>query len=151
MDTNTQGTRGPLGQELAGQPIPLSEAESVGLESLESLGVDSADESQRMDGSLHGLFRADLVKPREPTNAAALLPIDPVLPTDAFVLPASTYSPAAVVTAAPPVTPETLPKTSNTAASISRSASRTSSAIGTSVDRRANRTAVVGADVASGA
>ncbi len=123
MDANTNGTRSPFGQDIAGQPIPsaaVSEAESVGLESLESLGVDSGDESQRMDGSLHGLFRADLVKPREANNLAALLPIDPVLPIDAFVLPASTYSPAAVVTAAPPVTPETLPKTSNTAASISR-------------------------------
>jgi tRNA A-37 threonylcarbamoyl transferase component Bud32 len=132
MEANMQGTRGagvaggpppttdPNSVGSGGPAIPaaaLSDAESVGLESLESLGGESVDESQRIDGSLHGLFRADLVKPRELTGAAALDPIDPVLPIEAFVLPASTYLPAAVVAAAPPVTPETRPKTG---ASISR-------------------------------
>lgn len=86
----------------------ISEAESVGLESLDSLG--DSDESQRIEHSLHGLFRADVVKPRETTNAAVREPLDPVLPPDIFVLPASSYSPHAVLTAALPVTPESRPK-----------------------------------------
>ncbi|MBK6694664.1 MAG: serine/threonine protein kinase [Myxococcales bacterium] len=106
MDPNIQGgARAAI--ERVSQPLG-TEQESGGQDSVESLG-ESVDESQRIEGSLHGLFRSDIVRPREVT-LAALLPIDPVLPTDAFVLPASTYSPAEVLTAAPPVTPEMRPK-----------------------------------------
>lgn len=125
-EANREGAPGPSSPELLGGSLPsasVMEGESVGLDSLDSLG-DSIDESQRIDGSLHGLFRADGLKPREMSSAATREPLDPVLPVDIFVLPASTYSPAAVLTAAPPVTPESRPKPLNTAASISRKKNR---------------------------